>query len=102
MEQIEIKENVFKTRKEVEDFFGSTMFKFEYISDSIASFKTLNPIEIKDVLTNFEVCFYYESIETIFCYSSFKDWFDDLKIYEVIAEQPEFNTRTTLYFEKYK
>lgn len=93
--------NYFKTRKEVESFFGSGLFKFSFMSDNLIFFKTLEPRIIDDVLYSFEISFYYESGMDFFNYSGFDSYLDQFQLHQVDAICDLDNDRETMYFRKY-
>tara|TARA_R110000851_G_scaffold168390_1_gene314236 strand:- start:48 stop:362 length:315 start_codon:yes stop_codon:yes gene_type:complete len=93
--------NYFKSRKEVEEYFGGEFFKFLYISDNIMEFQSLNPVMLEEGLFTFTLLFYYDSGNDFFCYSSFNDWFDSFQLSEVTLTSEETNNTETMFFSKY-
>jgi len=94
--------NFFKSRKEVEKYFGSEVFKFEYMIENTIGFKILNPKFIDDELMNITLEFYYNDTSNFYAYSSFKDWLSFFQIERIICESEETHLRETMYFEEYK
>ena len=92
----------FKSRKKVEQFFGSELFKFSFMSDNTIFFETLEPRIIDDVLYSFEISFYHESGFDFFNYSGFHSWLDNMQLHKVEAICELDNDRETMYFKQYE
>jgi hypothetical protein len=90
----------FKTRKEVEKFFITNEFRFIFMSEGMAYFKTLKPKENNKIYYDFELCFYVQDND-FFNYSSFETWFQGMQLSEVISINTETNKRNECYFEMY-
>tara|TARA_R110002072_G_C7578676_1_gene501850 strand:+ start:188 stop:502 length:315 start_codon:yes stop_codon:yes gene_type:complete len=91
----------FKSRKEVEQYFGNDFFKFLYISDNIIEFESLNPVMLEDGLFTFTLLFYYDNVSDFFCYSSFNDWFGKFQLSEVTLTSEQTHNTETMFFSKY-
>lgn len=92
----------FKSRKEVQDFFGSEVFKFSFMSEDTIFFDTLEPRIINDVLYSFEISFYHESGNDFFNYSGFHSWLDKMQLHQVDIICETNNERETMYFRPYE
>lgn len=101
--ELEIQEikNHFKSRKEVEHFFGEDVFKFTFMSEGTIHFETLNPMYINGELHRFCISFYYTNDNDFFCYSSFIDWLDKYQLQEVSVISDETNIKTQMYFDRF-
>lgn len=95
-------EDYFKSRAEVEQYFGEEVFKFTFMSDNLINFETLNPAFIDGELVNFRFSFFYKSGYDFFAYSSFKTWFDKFQIHEVECISEETHERAIMYSEVVK
>mgnify|MGYP003643201453 CR=1 FL=1 len=94
-------ENYFKSRKEVEEYFGNEVFKFSFMGDNIIYFKSLHPVIIDNELVIFQLSFYFEEGRDFFAYSSFKDWFDQFQLSEVVCTSEETHENSVMFFSKY-
>ncbi|WP_438423050.1 hypothetical protein [Aquimarina macrocephali] len=95
-------ENYFKSRKEVEEYFGNEVFKFSFMCDNIMNFKSLNATFIDSELVVFNLSFYFETGSDFFAYSSFNDWFDKFQLSKITCTSQETYESSCLYFRKYK
>tara|TARA_R110002051_G_scaffold322578_1_gene413451 strand:- start:345 stop:680 length:336 start_codon:yes stop_codon:yes gene_type:complete len=98
IEIVELKSH-FKTRKEVEEFFGDEVFKFTFMTEGTMYFETLNPIFLNEELHVFQLSFYHNDSHDFFAYSSFTDWLDKYQLSEVEIISKETNKRTQMYFD---
>ena len=95
-------ENIFKSREEVEKYFGEEVFSFSFIGDNIITFTSLNPKFIDEELFDFELSFYYESGKDFFAYSSLNTWLYNFQLSSVTCKSQETQERTEMFFRKYK
>lgn len=91
----------FKSREEVEKYFGNEVFKFKHMSDNMMTFVALQPRFIDEELFVFSLTFYYEDGD-FFDYSSFDNWFDKFQLSEVACISEETHKITSMFFRKYK
>ena len=90
----------FNTQKEVDQYFKNTTFKFEYISDGIAFFKTLNPINVDDCYVDFALSFYAGEDAEFFCYVPYEN-FSRMQLSEVRLFIAHSEETEQLFFRQY-
>jgi hypothetical protein len=102
-ENNEMKEfkDYFKSAEEVKKYFNDELFKFDFISDNLCFFQTLNPVFIDDYLVSFKISFYHESGKEFFCYSNF-EMLSNLQLSQVTAYCEELNERALMFFKPYQ
>lgn len=99
---MELFENYFKNRDEVEKYFGKEVFKFSFMSDNMMHFETLSPRFIDGELFNFSLRFYFgDSGYEFFNYSSFDKWLDKFQLSEVECISEETHKRASMFFKQY-
>ena len=90
---------ILKNQQEVIDFIGKeTVLKFDYIADSIVTFKTC----ITRNNNIYEVALFYEEGMTFFNYDNFYNFMEQMQVFTVYEVCEVTNVRTKLYEEKYK
>ena len=92
----------FKSRKEVEEYFGKEKFRFSFMSDNIIHFNSLEPVFIDDELVTFQLSFYYELGEDFFDYASFETWLVNFELSQVRMISEVDNQEVQMFFAKYK
>ena len=90
----------FNTQQEVDSFFKDVTFKFEFISDGMVAFKTLNPIDVDGNYTEFMLTYYADEDIEFFCYSPYHN-FDKMQLSEVRMFVAHNNETDQLYFRQY-
>ena len=95
-------ENYFKNREEVEKYFSKEMFEFQFMSDGVMYFRTLEPVFIGDNLGSFQLSFYSNHLKDFFKFSSFKSWLSEFQLAGVTWISEETEEQTGMYFERYK
>ena len=98
---MEYLKDYFKDRKQVEQFFNGVTFKFKFMSDNMAEFRTVIPINFNQEYLNFSVTFFTEDSSEFFCYSNFSDWFERLQLFEVMAISEETHKSESMYLRNY-
>jgi hypothetical protein len=94
--------NYFKSREEVEKYFGDEVFKFDFMSDNTMYFKTLKPAFVAEQLVTFQIAFYFEKCQDFFSYSNFVHYLDKFQLAKVICISEETAKRETMFFRQYK
>lgn len=94
-------EDYFKSAKEVKKYFNDELFKFDFFSDNICFFQTLNPVFIDDYLVSFKISFYHEPGAGFFCYSNF-EMLSNLQLSQVSAYCEELNEQSVMFFKPYQ
>jgi hypothetical protein len=90
----------FNTQLEVDNFFEGIMFKFEFISDGMASFKTLNPIDDEGNYIDLMLTFYAEEDVEFFCYVPYED-FSRMQLSEVRIFETWSRKTDQLFFRRF-
>lgn len=90
----------FKTEKEVREFFKGVTFKFDFICDGVADFKTTIPIEVNEGYADFTVSVFPEE-NPFGVYDSFDSLLDGMQIFKVTINLSESNESKELFYKKF-
>ena len=94
-----MKDNYFKSREEINQFFKGQTLKFSFKSENEIFFDTLNPIYLGGVYYRFQLSFYFNHSD-FFCYSTLNGengWLDKFKISSVESINTDITEREKLY-----
>jgi len=100
------KDNFFKSRDEVNQFFKGSTLRFEFQSDNTIYFKTLQPMFLGGELFCFQLSF-YNSLSDFFSFSSLNEkesctnWLSNFQLSEVNKISEVDNKHTQLFFNTY-
>lgn len=92
-----------KDKKEVIDLVGKdTIFKFKLITDGIATFETVQPINRGDKgYYSYKLDVFFENNDVMFAYDSLGEFLGDLQMFELTETIEGVNDGTVIYHEKY-
>ena len=91
----------FKNDNEVLEFFSKYTLKFHFISDGTIFFKTLVPYFTNDDLVEFQVSFYFNDINELFCYERLEDLIHKFQISQVTSISCNDLSQNELFFREY-
>ena len=95
-------EKFFKNEGEIREFFGSNVFQFQFRTDGILYYKSINPIAVGGDYNFYEVNLVDDDMEVLYGYSTLsgnEGWLEKFKIEDVRRLCSSTNNLTEMYNE---
>jgi len=93
---MEYLKDFFNTEDNIREYFKNTTFKFEFLSSSIVTYKTVIPIFIEDFMYDFKVSFKYVLSNDLFTYEQGDRLFQEMTLLRLNVVL-ELENETELY-----
>ena len=91
-----------ETEEEIINILGSkTILKFSFLSDGIADYTSVVPIQINNELYDIRLSMFYEELDTIMGYNTAGFIVEDSKVFELSISLLGSDSWNVIYHKKY-